>query len=183
MQRIERSIDLSKRLEPSEFPTLNSACREPTIWPKGKFWIYYKLQDSSHLLFLTVWKHLSTMVAKALLTSISLALSLVGAVSGIKSSGTNSSDIVTWDKYSLKINNERLFTFSGEFHVSSNFSGKYWQYTTSRITLAVVLPPSFSRFVERRVRKVQSVRFQYRLYLFLLGLSFSQARHLWFWGC
>lgn len=70
-------------------------------------------------------KHLSKMVAKALLTSISLALSLVGAVSGIKSSGTNSSDIVTWDKYSLKINNERLFTFSGEFHVSSSFSGKY----------------------------------------------------------
>ncbi|KAG2179367.1 hypothetical protein INT44_006213 [Umbelopsis vinacea] len=53
------------------------------------------------------------MIAKKLVASISLALSLVGAVSG---SSVDSSKIVTWDKYSLKINGERLFTFSGEFH-------------------------------------------------------------------
>jgi hypothetical protein len=56
------------------------------------------------------------MIAKKLVASISLALSLVGAVSG---STADSSKIVTWDKYSLKINGERLFTFSGEFHVST----------------------------------------------------------------
>ncbi|KAH8556835.1 glycoside hydrolase family 35 protein [Umbelopsis sp. PMI_123] len=53
------------------------------------------------------------MVAKKLVASISLALSLIGAVSG---SSVDSSKIVTWDQYSLKINGERLFTFSGEFH-------------------------------------------------------------------
>ncbi|CAO3669777.1 unnamed protein product [Umbelopsis vinacea] len=56
------------------------------------------------------------MVAKTLLTSIPFALALVGATSGFKSSGTNSSNIVTWDKYSLKINDQRSFLFSGEFH-------------------------------------------------------------------
>jgi beta-galactosidase len=29
---------------------------------------------------------------------------------------TNSSSPVTWDKYSLSVNGERLFVFSGEFH-------------------------------------------------------------------
>jgi hypothetical protein len=68
--------------------------------------------------FCTVQISQSIMVAKTLLTSISFALALVGATSGFKSSGTNSSNIVTWDKYSLKINDQRSFLFSGEFHVS-----------------------------------------------------------------
>ncbi|KAG2179940.1 hypothetical protein INT43_003727 [Umbelopsis isabellina] len=56
------------------------------------------------------------MIAKTLLTSISLAISITGAIAGLKSSGTNSSTIVTWDKYSLKIDDAREFIFSGEFH-------------------------------------------------------------------
>lgn len=37
---------------------------------------------------------------------------------GIKpiAAATNSSSPVTWDEYSLSINGERLFVFSGEFH-------------------------------------------------------------------
>jgi hypothetical protein len=62
------------------------------------------------------------MVAKALLTSISLAISIAGAAAGLKSSGVNSSTIVTWDKYSLKIDGAREFIFSGEFHVSEGLN-------------------------------------------------------------
>jgi hypothetical protein len=61
------------------------------------------------------------MVAKALLTSISLAISIAGAAAGLKSSGVNSSTIVTWDKYSLKIDGARevkVLTIS-HFHNSN----------------------------------------------------------------
>lgn len=49
------------------------------------------------------------------LTRIFLAVLLLFKVDLIATS-SNTNSPVTWDRYSLKINGERLFIFSGEFH-------------------------------------------------------------------
>lgn len=41
--------------------------------------------------------------------------------------GQNSSSVVTWDKYSLKINGERVLIFSGEFHYARLPVPELWQ--------------------------------------------------------
>lgn len=41
--------------------------------------------------------------------------------------GQNSSSVVTWDEYSLKINGERVLIFSGEFHYARLPVPELWQ--------------------------------------------------------
>lgn len=67
---------------------------------------------------------------KGALTSITLAIAAITSVVSVpvhqkldrrQDKGDDSNgltDLVTWDTYTLKVNDERLFLFSGEFHVS-----------------------------------------------------------------
>ena len=73
-----------------------------------------------HISLVTTTANSLPMAVKKLFTSISLVFALIGAASGLQSSATNSSQLVTWDQYSLKISGDRQFIFSGEFHVSNN---------------------------------------------------------------
>lgn len=64
------------------------------------------------------------MVARGVLTSVSMAImAVVTAAAPLVSlekrdeSNNGLTDRVTWDKHSLLIDGERLFLFSGEFHV------------------------------------------------------------------
>lgn len=41
--------------------------------------------------------------------------------------GQNSSSVVTWDEYSLKIDGERVLIFSGEFHYARLPVPELWQ--------------------------------------------------------
>ena len=84
------------------------------------------------------------MLLKGALTSISLAIAAVttAAVPVSKQFETRAAeqDAVTWDKYSLMINGDRTFLFSGEFHVS------YFNYPSIKriLMLLLVFPSSFS---------------------------------------
>ena len=66
---------------------------------------------------------------KGALTSITLAIAVITSAVSVpvhqkldrRQDGDDSNgltDLVTWDTYTLKVNGERLFFFSGEFHVS-----------------------------------------------------------------
>ena len=37
-------------------------------------------------------------------------------VTSVLATSDNLTDLVTWDKYSLSVNGERIFVYSGEFH-------------------------------------------------------------------
>ena len=68
------------------------------------------------------------MLLKGALTSISLAIAAISTVAvpisqtlKDRQDDTSGDGQVTWDKHTIMINGERLFLFSGEFHVNINF--------------------------------------------------------------
>ena len=65
------------------------------------------------------------MLLKGALTSISLAIAAITSVAVPisqtlkgRQDDTSGDGQVTWDKHTIMINGERLFLFSGEFHVN-----------------------------------------------------------------
>lgn len=96
---------------------------------------YYKRKPILPFLSHNFRIYILEMVARGVLTSVSMAIMAVATAAAPlvslekrEESNNGLTDRVTWDKHSLLIDGERLFFFSGEFHV--------WIHTLHRIVIS-----------------------------------------------
>lgn len=74
--------------------------------------------------------------------------------------------VVSWDKYSLIVNGQRIFVHGGEFHPFRLPVND--QISSIASDLAYASPSIGPRFMDRRIAKVQSCRPQHSFHLFPL---------------